>query len=152
MQLKLEDIQLRPLIEEIAAAQRMRGDKDITIDVVGADNIIALSDKAHLANALNNLIDNSIKYSEDNVHIVIRLEAGSITVSDNGVGIPSKSIPFLFNKFYRVPHGNRQDVKGYGIGLYYVNKILRMMGWDISVKSKVGEGTEFTIKFGKDEQ
>ena len=50
-----------------------------------------------------------------------------------------------------MPHGDRQDVRGYGIGLYYVKSILDKMGWSISVKSKEGEGSVFTIKFGKDE-
>ena len=161
MKLRPEDIQLREFVEEIAAAQRMRGDKDITINVNVADNIVVEADKTHLANVLNNLIDNAIKYScdasgkpitGDSVEITITGDSHDLSVRDNGIGIPSKSIPYLFNKFYRVPHGNRQDVRGYGIGLYYVKSILDKMGWDIEVKSTEGEGSVFTIKFSKDEQ
>ncbi len=152
MKLKPEDIQLREFVEEIAAAQRMRGDKDITINVNVADNIIVEADKTHLANVLNNLIDNAIKYSNESVEISIFGDNNEVSVRDNGIGIPSKSIPYLFNKFYRVPHGNRQDVRGYGIGLYYVKSILDKMGWDIEVKSIEGEGSVFIIKFNKDEQ
>ena len=152
MKLRPEDIPLREFVEEIAAAQRMRGDKNITINVNVADNIIVEADRTHLANVLNNLIDNAIKYSDDSVEITITGNDKDLSVKDNGIGIPSKSIPYLFNKFYRVPHGNRQDVRGYGIGLYYVKSILDKMGWAIEVKSTEGKGSVFTIKFSKDEQ
>ncbi len=152
MKLKPEEIQLHPFVEEIAAAQRMRSDKDISINVNVADNIVVEADKTHLANVLNNLIDNAIKYSGDSVEITIMGDNKNLSVNDNGIGIPSKSIPYLFNKFYRVPHGNRQDVRGYGIGLYYVKSILDKMGWAIEVKSTEGEGSVFTIKFSNDEQ
>ena len=152
MKLRPEDIQLREFVEEIAAAQRMRGDKDITINVNVADNIVVEADTTHLANVLNNLIDNAIKYSDESVEISISGDNNELSVRDNGIGIPSKSIPYLFNKFYRVPHGNRQDVRGYGIGLYYVKCILDKMGWDIKVNSVEGKGSIFTIKFSKDEQ
>jgi signal transduction histidine kinase len=152
MKLRPEDIQLREFVEEIAAAQRMRGDKDITINVNVADNIVVEADKTHLANVLNNLIDNAIKYSNESVEISISGNNNEVSVRDNGIGIPSKSIPYLFNKFYRVPHGNRQDVRGYGIGLYYVKSMVDKMGWSIVVRSKEREGSIFTIKFRKDEQ
>ena len=152
MKLRPEDIQLREFVEEIAAAQRMRGDKDITINVNIPENTTIEADRAHLANVLNNLIDNAIKYSGDSVEITVTGDSHDLSVRDNGIGIPSKSIPYLFNKFYRVPHGNRQDVRGYGIGLYYVKSILDKMGWGIKVNSVEGKGSVFTIKFSKDEQ
>lgn len=152
MKLKPEIIHINSFVEEIAAAQRMRSDKEITITVDADEELCIEADKAHLANVLNNLIDNAIKYSYEQVTIIISVDTDRINVSDNGIGIPSKSIPYLFNKFYRVPHGNRQDVRGYGIGLYYVKSILDKMGWDIEVKSTEGEGSVFTIKFSKDEQ
>lgn len=151
MKLKPETILLRPFVEEIATAQSMRGDK--TIIIVDVDpNISIDADKTHLSNIMNNLIDNAIKYSGDSVTITISGNEKLISVTDNGIGIPAKSIPYLFNKFYRVPHGNRQDVRGYGIGLYYVKSILDKMGWDIEVKSKEGEGSVFTIKYGSNEK
>ena len=152
MKLRPEDIPLREFVEEIAAAQRMRGDKNITINVNVADNIVVEADKTHLANVLNNLIDNAIKYSDESVEISISGDNNELSVRDNGIGIPSKSIPYLFNKFYRVPHGNRQDVRGYGIGLYYVKGIIDKMGWSIEVKSTEGKSSVFTIKFNKNEQ
>ena len=152
MKLKPETIQIQPFLDEIAAAQRMRHEKEITIKVNADQNVSIEADKAHMSNILNNLIDNAIKYSGDSVAITLSGNEREISVADNGIGIPAKSLPYLFNKFYRVPHGNRQDVRGYGIGLYYVKSILDRMGWDIDVKSKESEGSVFTIKICKDGQ
>jgi len=145
MTLKQEKINLYELASEIAEAQKMRGDKKIAIEVESDGDVTVTADKSHLSNVLNNLIDNAIKYSGSSVIINIHIDSDSIAVSDNGIGIPSKSLPFIFDKFYRVPHGNRQDVRGYGIGLYYAKHIIEKMGWSISVKSREGYGTTFTI-------
>ena len=150
MKLKPETVPLRPFVEEIAAAQRMRGEKEITINVDVDESVAIEADRTHLSNILNNLIDNAIKYSGDSVVITVSGNGTEISVADNGIGIPAKSIPYLFNKFYRVPYGNRQDVRGYGIGLYYVKSILDKMGWTIEVDSKEREGSVFTIKTGND--
>lgn len=152
MKLKPEIVRLRPFVEEIATAQRMRGEKKITINVDVDDNTSIATDRTHLSNILNNLIDNAIKYSGDSVAIKISGNGKEISVADNGIGIPAGSIPYLFNKFYRVPHGNRQDVRGYGIGLYYVKSIIDKMGWTIDVRSKEREGSVFTIKISNDGQ
>lgn len=152
MKLKPETVRLRPFVEEIATAQRMRGEKKITINVDVDDNTSIATDRTHLSNILNNLIDNAIKYSGDSVAIKISGNGKEISVADNGIGIPAGSIPYLFNKFYRVPHGNRQDVRGYGIGLYYVKSIIDKMGWTIDVRSKEREGSVFTIKISNDGQ
>lgn len=152
MQLKPETINLKTFIDEVTTAQQMRSDKKITIQVDIEKDVLVEADKTHLANILNNLVDNAIKYSNDSVEITITADHKHLSVRDNGMGIPSKSIPYLFNKFYRVPHGNLQDVRGYGIGLYYVKSILDKMGWSIEVKSKEGEGSIFSIKFSKDGQ
>lgn len=147
MTLKLEKIELKSFIEEIAFIQGLRIGKEITINVDIEDESTITTDRTHFANVMNNIFDNSIKYSGDNVIISVTGNHDGISVRDNGIGIPAKSIPYLFNKFYRVPHGNRQDVRGYGIGLYYVKSITDKLGWSIYVKSIEGEGSVFTIKF-----
>ena len=151
MTLKSEKIDLHALADEIAEAQRMRGDKNIDIEVHSDGDTTATADKSHLSNVLNNLIDNAIKYSDESVAISIKIGTDGIEVADNGIGIPANSLPYIFDKFYRVPHGNRQNVRGYGIGLYYVKHILEKMGWSISVKSQEGHGSVFTIKFDNHE-
>ena len=152
MKLNPERVLLRSFIEEISTAHRMRGEKTITINVNVDDGVSIEADKTHLSNILNNLIDNAIKYSGDSVEITISGNEREISVADNGIGIPAKSLPYLFNRFYRVPHGNRQDVRGYGIGLYYVKSILDKMRWSVDVKSKEREGSIFTIKISSDGQ
>lgn len=151
LRLKPEKIPLRQFVEDIAVAQRLRADKEIAIILTIDENISVMADKIHFANVLNNLIDNAIKYSGDSVAITIFANAGEISVKDNGIGIPAKSIPYLFNKFYRVPRGNLHDTRGYGIGLYYVKGIVDKMGWTIGVWSKEKEGSIFTIKFSNNE-
>ncbi|MDE6338774.1 MAG: HAMP domain-containing histidine kinase [Muribaculaceae bacterium] len=149
MKIKPESINLSTFIEEIASAQEMRTLKEIHIILESDKEVSVVADKKHLTNILNNLIDNAIKYSYESVTITIKADDGGISIADNGIGIPPKSIPYLFNKFYRVPSGNIQNVRGYGIGLYYVKSMLDKMGWSISVNSKEGEGSIFLIKFGK---
>lgn len=152
MQLHPEPIQLLPFLEEIAAAQRMRGGKPVSIAVNPAgDDVTVMADRTHLANVVGNLIDNAVKYSGDSVHIAVSFDSRTLSVADDGIGIPRESIPYLFNKFYRVPHGARHDIRGYGIGLYYVRTILDRMGWSISVRSRQGVGSVFTISFCSDE-
>ncbi len=147
--LKPEKFDLPELVEEVAESQRMRGDKEISIGVESEGKIIVNADRSHLSNVINNLIDNAIKYSEESVAIRITINSDRIEVADNGIGIPSKNLPYIFDKFYRVPHGNRQEVRGYGIGLYYVKQILEKMGWSISVRSEERQGSIFTIKFDR---
>ena len=152
MPLRPEKILLASFMEEIAEAQRTRCGKKINISVVVLeDDISVVADRSHLGNVMNNLIDNAIKYSGDSVDITVTVDAGSIAVADNGIGIPSKSIPYIFNKFYRVPQGDRQDVSGYGIGLYYVREVLGKMGMSISVCSRMGGGSVFTIRLSGNE-
>lgn len=152
MTLKREKIDLHALVEDIAEAQRMRKDKEIALEVHSEMNVEVVADKSHLSNVLNNLIDNAIKYSGETVAINIKINRDSLEVTDNGIGIPSKCIPYIFDKFYRVPHGNRQDVRGYGIGLFYVKQVLEKMGWSISVRSQQGHGSSFTIRFDDNER
>ena len=147
MTLKQEIINLPQLVEEIVEAQHMRADKNIAIEVCSEVDVKVTADKSHLSNVINNLIDNAIKYSGESVAINILLTPFSLEIADNGIGIAPKNLPFIFDKFYRVPHGNRQDVHGYGIGLYYVKHIVEKMGWNISVKSKEGSGSIFKIQW-----
>lgn len=151
--LSREKIRLKPFVEEIAEAQRLRSPKPIEINVsVEPPALEVISDPAHLANILNNLIDNAIKYSGDSVEITVGADRRSLSVTDNGIGIPAKALPLVFNRFYRVPSGNRQDVRGYGIGLYYVRGIVEKMGWSITAESTPGKGSKFTIVMNSDER
>ncbi len=103
----------------------------------------------HLENAVNNLLDNARKYGKGSP---IRLEAGTsndkliITVRDQGPGIPREEQQRIFKKYYRIPEGDRQDVRGYGLGLSYVKTVVDRHRGNIRVDSKPGRGTEITME------
>ena len=99
----------------------------------------------HLGNILNNLIDNAIKYSGEAVTISIKADERHISIKDNGIGISEADLKHIFEKFYRAHTGNIHDVKGYGLGLYYVKSIVEKHGWTITAESEPGKGTRFTL-------
>lgn len=111
-------------------------------------------DKIHFSNVLFNLMDNALKYSTDNpitkVELVKESTGFSIIISDNGIGIKKEDQKRIFDKLYRVSTGDVHDVKGFGLGLDYVNRIVEMHGGKIHVKSEMGKGSIFKITF-KDE-
>lgn len=122
----------------INICNRIPIDKILHIDIQHCDSII------------RNLIENALKYSDDDVNINITLDIDiknrlEITVADNGYGIGSKHIKYLFKQFYRVAHEGK-DIKGYGIGLSYIKAIAIAHGGNISLKSTKGKGSEFEVK------
>lgn len=147
IKLNIEEVALKPIVEDISGMMELKAAKPVEIDIDIPDNLSIQADSLHLGNILSNLIDNALKYSGDSVHIIIKADAHSITISDNGVGIDKENLPFIFDKFYRVTSGNLYEVGGYGLGLFYVKQITELMGWDIDVASKPGQGTKFTIRF-----
>lgn len=107
------------------------------------------SDRLHLTNIISNLVDNAIKYSPKAPEIEISLRRENkkilLSVKDQGIGIKKEHLNKIFDKLYRVPTGNIHNVKGFGLGLSYVKAIAELHDWDITVKSKFGEGSEFTL-------
>jgi two-component system phosphate regulon sensor histidine kinase PhoR len=106
-------------------------------------------DKNHLINSICNLIDNAVKYSGEGAEILIstfnRDNTVVMTISDNGIGIDKQYLKTIFDKYFRVPTGDVHDVKGFGLGLAYVKKIITMHKGIIEVKSEKGKGSTFTI-------
>jgi len=106
------------------------------------------AEKFHLENVVGNLLENARKYSDQpKVKLTAITQKGwlHIKISDNGQGIAQEDIKKIFRKYFRIKNGNVHKVKGYGLGLYYVQKIIKMHRGKISVDSKLGEGTTFTI-------
>ncbi|MHA8109669.1 sensor histidine kinase [Aquirufa sp. A-Brett2-W8] len=129
-----------PLIESVNGTLQLS---------LGEHPAIVVVDEVHISNVLNNLIDNAVKYSPTNPHIEIEVtEQGqgiSIQVKDQGIGMPKEALSNIFDAFYRVPTGNVHNVKGFGLGLSYVKKIVEAHGGKVQVKSKLGEGSTFEI-------
>lgn len=116
---------------------------------LNAQNYCAEIDKTHFTNVLNNLIDNAIKYCNQPPEITITTTSNKkgiyITIKDNGIGISKEHQRKVFDKFYRVPTGNTHNVKGFGLGLFYVKKIIELHHGQISLKSEPNKGSEFTL-------
>jgi two-component system phosphate regulon sensor histidine kinase PhoR len=113
-----------------------------------------LIDEVHMSNVMNNLIDNAVKYSADAPQITITTaidESGfHIQVADQGIGMQKEVLTQVFEPFYRVPTGNVHNVKGFGLGLSYLKKIVEAHGGNVHVKSQLGKGSTFemTIPYG----
>ena len=108
------------------------------------------ADPIHITNVVYNLLDNAVKYCTTKPFISITTKNERnylvIEIKDNGIGIRKEDLKMIFDKFYRVSTGNIHDIKGFGLGLFYVKLIINEHNGSIDVKSKAGEGSTFTIK------
>jgi two-component system, OmpR family, phosphate regulon sensor histidine kinase PhoR len=124
------------------------GDIKVSYKFNATDKTV-FADKLHLRNILNNLVDNAVKYSGKNSEIIIKTETVEsylkISVSDKGKGIPKESLNRVFDKFYRVPSGNVHNVKGFGLGLYYVKTMVELHNGKIEIHSNLHKGTTTSI-------
>ncbi len=149
--LNLEPINLNLAVREIAdefSLQIENKNGNLTLDIPDQE-IPIQADKSHLNHMLNNLMDNAIKYSNGEIHIALKVvsdnKATHVVVSDQGIGMDEEVQNKLFHKFYRAPTGNVHNVKGFGLGLFYVKKICDAHGWDIKINSKPNQGTEIDV-------
>lgn len=147
--LKKEKADLHAVFNEIIQSHSLLYDKNVGFTLTGADPAFINVDRLHLETAFHNIIDNAIKYSNGSVEIDIDLSETSrdctIKIRDNGMGIPPQYINNIFEKFFRVPQGDAQKIKGFGLGLYYVHNIVKKHEGQITVNSKLQSGTEFII-------
>ena len=151
MSLKIEDVNVITVVQHLVAQQKLKADKpvDITIDI--KNDLTIKTDKSHFANIISNLLDNAVKYSKEKA--IIKITANryddfiEIDITDHGIGIERDNLKYIFDKFYRVPHGNVQNVKGYGLGLYYVKSIMDKFHGSIDVESEPSKGTTFKLRF-----
>ncbi len=116
---------------------------------LNATNPIIIADEVHLTNVIINLLENALKYCDKEPVIIISTHNNgfgiAIDVKDNGIGITKENQKKIFDQFYRVPTGNIHNVRGFGLGLSYVKKITDAHNGFVSVESKPGQGSTFTI-------
>lgn len=150
IELKREWIVLNDVIDQIVKAEGVKVGKG-KMTFIPCDHTIEIyTDKLHFVNVISNILDNAVKYSnKEDVEITVETEVENgrlrIRLADNGIGISQEDQKKLFDKFFRVSTGDKHDVKGFGLGLFYVRNICRAHGWMISVESELGTGTAFMI-------
>jgi len=152
LKLNIEPIDINEIIENAVKNVKIQVEKNngnITTKL-NAKNHIIPGDKVHITNVIYNLLDNANKYTPSNPNIEITTEdivgGIAIKIKDNGIGISKENQRKIFEKLYRVPTGDRHDVKGFGLGLSYVKAIIDKHHGKISVNSSLGKGTTFIIQ------
>lgn len=148
--LEVSETNIRDMFEKIVQETRLRTAKSCDIQIEADENLTAVFDAKLMSSVVSTLVDNAVKYSGEPVRILLKAIRKSdklfLSVSDNGIGIAQEHQRHVFEKFYRVPHGDVHDVKGYGIGLYFAKTIVERHGGRISLTSTPGEGSTFTIE------
>ncbi len=152
--LKLQEVDANVAIANIVHTFKLKVEKyggSLTADLNAEDSIVAV-DEMHFTNVIFNLLDNAVKYRREDEPLQLKVTTSDlpgrrlrIEIADNGIGIKKEDLKKIFDKFYRVSTGNRHDVKGFGLGLAYVNKMVRELGGEISAESEFGHGSKFII-------
>jgi two-component system phosphate regulon sensor histidine kinase PhoR len=155
VELALEQLDFAAVTEQVYQVWKPRFESEkaeILLEIAGKNFTVA-ADRTHMTNVLNNLIDNALKYGGASPVVKLQLsenaEQVSISISDNGIGIPKEYRSQVFEKFFRVPTGDRHNVKGYGLGLNYVKNIVRLHGGQVQLESTVDAGSRFTVMLKK---
>lgn len=153
-QLKLHNVDVNDLIAGVMSTFKIKVEKfggTIDADLPAEDMIVAV-DEMHFTNVIFNLLDNAVKYRREEEPLslfistrILQEDKVEISIRDNGIGIKKDDLKKIFDKFYRVSTGNRHDVKGFGLGLAYVHKVIKDHKGDIRAESELNEGSTFII-------
>lgn len=152
---KITELDANALIDNVVHTFKLKVEKyggSITTRLDAPDAIVRV-DEMHFTNVIFNLLDNAVKYRREEEPLSLTVTTRDIdndrrleiTVADNGIGIRKEELKKIFDKFYRVSTGNLHNVKGFGLGLAYVQAITRQLGGNIRVESELGQGTKFII-------
>lgn len=146
-----EEVSVTSILAEGAARHRLTAESaGVQLSIAETNGLTVRADRLQLVSAISNLVDNAVKYS--NAGGVIRLSAAlvgdmlEISVADQGVGIPARDIDRIFERFYRVDRARSRETGGTGLGLAIVRHIATNHGGDVTVRSREGEGSTFTLK------
>ena len=150
--LEREKVDMLQLAREVMNSMKFQFEQQdiaVTLETYG-ENFIIEADKLHMASVIYNLLDNALKYSsagsQVSVHIFDRAQYMEVRVSDNGMGIAAEYKSKIFEQFFRVPGEGIHNIKGYGLGLSYVNHIIKRHQGFIEVESELGKGSTFIVK------
>ena len=152
--LRLQEVDANVAIANIQHTFKLKVEKyggTIAADLNADDSNIYV-DEMHFTNVIFNLLDNAVKYRDEDRPLKLKITTRNlsdkqleVTVADNGIGIRKDDLKKVFDKFYRVSTGNRHDVKGFGLGLAYVYKMVRAFGGEIRAESELKKGTKFIL-------
>lgn len=151
MKINREEIDVREICENIINSQTIKQEEKNVKFLLDIDDEASKihADRFHMVNVIQNLLENSIKYSGDQVTISIickrQKEGVKLLLRDNGIGISKKHQTKVFEQFYRVPTGDVHNVKGFGLGLHYVKNIVEKHGGKVYLQSEINKGSTFTI-------
>ena len=147
--LNLESIDAIEEVKNIIKAEGAKTEKAIITTYFHQDSTPILADRLHFTNVVSNIIDNAIKYSPDQPIIEIRTHDKEdhlvLSIKDHGIGIAKEHLKRIHEKFYRVSTGDVHDVKGFGLGLFYVKNICTAHGWEFNIESEERAGTDVTV-------
>lgn len=152
--LKMKEVNVNELITGVIHTFTLKVEKNggKIISNLQAEDSTVLADDMHLTNVIFNLMDNAVKYRRNDIDLELQIKTWNeekklcISIQDNGIGIKKDNLKKIFEKFYRVHTGNLHDVKGFGLGLAYVKKIITDHKGTIHAESELGIGTKFIIK------
>jgi two-component system, OmpR family, sensor histidine kinase SenX3 len=146
-----ERVHLSEVIGEATARHRLTAETaTVCVHVAGCNTTVVDGDRRQLVSAVSNLLDNAVKYSNPGGNVTVSSSAANgwavIEVEDEGIGIPSRDIDRVFERFYRVDRARSRDTGGTGLGLAIVRHVAANHGGDVSVRSREGEGSVFTLR------
>jgi two-component system phosphate regulon sensor histidine kinase PhoR len=149
LQIDKKEIDMLPILTDVIENIQLKYPESNVQIVTSEKKIIFEADTFHFNNIVYNLLDNAIKYSEQQPEISIHIQKEKSQIqlhfTDNGIGISSKNLPYIFDKFYRIPSTKSNEVNGFGLGLYYVKKICTLHDWKISAKNNSDSGITISI-------
>ncbi|MDD4373722.1 MAG: HAMP domain-containing sensor histidine kinase [Bacteroidales bacterium] len=138
---------LNDLIEGFNINAEQKGGKIVL--KTDCSEVLVDGDRLHLAQLFSNLLDNALKYNDKipliQIYVAVENENVKVSVTDNGIGISAENFGVIFKNFYRVHTGNIHDVKGFGIGLYYVERIAKLHGGKVQLESELHKGSTFVV-------
>ncbi|WP_310380223.1 HAMP domain-containing sensor histidine kinase [Flavobacterium sp.] len=148
MTLEKKEVEITPILKDVIENIKLKH-QNLEVSIHTEKEFSIQADVFHFTNIVYNLLDNAIKYCEVNPKIVISIRAEknhiNLSFSDNGIGIPTKDLNFIFDKFYRIPTKKSNEVNGFGLGLYYVKKICILHKWKIFAANNTTKGITISI-------